>query len=478
MRHALPLLALVAVVLGGAPRPALAENATEAERALRAELAASYAELGAWCVKKQLFLARDELAAVILSIEPEHAKARGWLKYRKGKDGTWARRTPYKAPKNRKPRHLPEYEQRKQAIADALRPRVIATIRDAQPAFSHARRSDFVGFWRPILGESEELMALAGRTQHEGRWRSTDTVRSLKRRAAMRTAATNARANQPVIAKRALPEAARAIDLPWKPGRGSKRVAAYGTVSGSMLDACVRMVHATEHMLAVQFGGTFETRDYFALYVMKGREHFRTVIDRHPDIRGDRKVLRDLSGAYIGHGQFVDLMETQAGTLDSCISVATQHLLSLRFAEGRSEWMPGWVADGFALYNMTWLTGTHLSFTVDLGRYGQDPLFKSLFSSATDWFAEASKLMLSAEPATLRLALGLKVGRMGPRDFLASYAFVAWLQEARTEQERGALLAALAAGHDMDKAFATALGMTIEDAESRLKVWLREVGGD
>lgn len=474
-RSAAPLAAALLLIL--AAGSARAADYASTDTALRAELVDAYTELGAWCVKKHLFLARDELATVILALQPDHKKARGWLKYRKGKDGTWSRREPHKPPSNRKPKNLPAFHTQRDAILAGLRPRVVAAIRDAAPALSQQARMDAVDSWRPILGDDEALQALAGRVQHEGRWRATDTVRSLKRRAAIQAAAKAALAARPKIATRTLPEAAGTVPLAWKPGRGTKRVAAFGTVSVDMLDSCIRLAHATEQLMATQFGGTFETRDYFAFYIMRGREDFRAVVDKHPTVQGDRKLLRDLSGAYIGHGQFVDLMETQGGTLDSCISVTTQHLLSLRYAEGRSGWMPGWVADGFSLYNMTWLTGTHLSFTVDFGRYGQDPLFKSLFSSKTNWFAEARKLMLSDDPATLRLTLGLKIGRMGPRDFLAAYAFVAWLHEARTQTEVNALLGALAGGLDVDKAFAASLHMTVEDAEARLRYWLREAGG-
>jgi hypothetical protein len=151
-----------------------------------------------------------------------------------------------------------------------------------------------------------------------------------------------------------------------------------------------------------------------------------------------------------------------------------QVLLARRFGKGDSRWMPGWVADGFGLYAMTYLTGTHLSFTVDLGRYGQDPLFKSLFRQKTDWLGEARTMMLGRDPQPLRLALGKKIGHLGPRDFLAGYAFVAGLLEARSQQETNALLAALAAGLDVDAAFAKSLKMRVEDAEAHLKRWLAQ----
>ena len=475
MRRLLPLL-LAAPLVALLPHTAEAGPYDAADAALRKELVEAYAELGAWCVKKQLFLARDELAEVIVSLDPEHEKARGWLKYRRARDGTWSRKEPHKPPKNRKPDHLPEFETQRKAILDALAPRVVAAIRDAEPALDHQGRLDAVAAWRRILGERDALLEQAGLVKHEGRWRSTDTVRSLKRRTAIQTAAQNALAAQPAIQDRTLPEAAKAIALPWKGGRGTKRIAAYGTVSPDLLDGCVRMVLATEALMEAQFGGTFQVRDYFAFYLLGKKEHLRTIIDTHPGVQGDRKVLRELPGVYVGHGQYAKFMETQGGALDTLISVTTKHLLALRYAEGRSTWMPGWVADGFALYNMTWLTGHHFSFTVDFGRYGQDPLFKSLFKSTTDWFAEARKLMLSKDPATLRLALGLKIGHLKPHDFLAAYAFVAWLHEARSQEEVDALLRSLAGGHDMDTAFRDALKMSVEDAEARLKQWLREVG--
>lgn len=457
---------------------ARAESYAQADAALKQRLATAYTELAAWCVDKQLFLARDGLAETILTLDADHAKARAWLKFKRGRDGSWTRRGAYKPPKNRKPQHLEAFAARKEAILTDLRPRVVEAIRTAEPALDHQGRLDAVAAWRKIVGDTDALMALAGFTRHEGDWRSTDTVRSLERRAAIRTAGQTARAAKRGIGARELPAPARTVPLPWKPGRGTKRVAAYGTVSKSTLDSCVGIVHATEDLMTTLFGGSFETRPYFALYVLAGREDYRAMIDGHPTVQGDRKLLRDLSGAYVGHGQFVELVQTPGGTLDSCISVTTQHLLSLRYAEGRSTWMTGWIADGFALYNMTWLTGTHLSFTVDFGRYGQDPLFKSLFSSATDWFAAARALMLSEDPATLRLSLGLKVGRMGPRDFLASYAFVSWLMEARSRTEVDALLRALAAGKDLDQAFATSLEMTVEDAQARLVQWLREMSAE
>ena len=460
-----------------APATSSAASYDEADSALRQHLVDAYEELGQWCVKKQLFLARDELAEVIIQLRPDHKRARGWLKYRKGRDGTWSRKEPHKAPKNRKLDGLPEFEQRRDAILADLRPKVVVAIRDAKPALSSAARLEAVQDWRSILGDDPDLMALGGLMRHDGRWRATDTVRSIKRRAAIEAAAKKALANRPKTETRTLPEAAKAIELPWQVGRGTKRVAAFGTVSPDLLDSCVGMVHATEALMAEQFGDTFEVRDYFAFYLLGSRDHFRMIVDKHPGVSGNRKLLRDLTGAYVGHGQYAKFMETQGGALDTLISVTTKHLLALRYAEGRSVWMPGWVADGFALYNMTHLTGHHLSFTVDFGRYGQDPLFKSLFKSSTNWLAKARELMLSDDPAILRLALGLKIGHLKPHDFLASYAFVTWLHEARSPQEVDALLRALAEGKDVDKAFAGSLKMSVEDAETHLKRWLKETGG-
>ncbi len=469
-----PLAVAFVLVLGAARPASAAESYASANAALQTELAAELEALGAWCVKRQLFLARNACAETILTFDPDHAKARMWLRYKRAKDGSWTRKSPFKPPVNRKPQSLPEYATRRAAILNAIRPKVLAAIRNASPALDFQARAEAVATWRPLLGDDPDLLSLAGLELHEGVWRSADTVRSLRRQQGMREAAKAALAARPKIVKRATPAAARALELPWAEGRGTQRVSAFGTASPAQLEAVIRLVHATEAQMGAQFGGTFKTRDYFTLYILRGRSHYTTMIDQHPDVRGDRKLLRGLSGAYVGHGKFIDLMKTQQGTLDSCISVATAHLLAERFAEGRSEWMTGWIADGFALYNMTWLTGTHLSFTVDFGRYGQDPLFKSLFSSATDWMAEARKLMLSRDPATLRLVLGRKTGHLGPRDFLAGYAFVAWLHEARAPAEVNALLRLIAEGKDIDKAFAGSLKMTVEDAEARLKRWLRE----
>ena len=70
-----------------APATSSATPYDEADSALRQHLVDAYEELGQWCVKKQLFLARDELAEVIIQLRPDHKRARGWLKYRKARDG-------------------------------------------------------------------------------------------------------------------------------------------------------------------------------------------------------------------------------------------------------------------------------------------------------------------------------------------------------------------------------------------------------
>ncbi|MDA1194475.1 MAG: hypothetical protein O2894_04760 [Planctomycetota bacterium] len=473
--RALRLGLILASALLWAPCVA-AEEYAATDTALRTEYVAALEDLGQWCIKEELFAARDELAETILTIDPDHDRARAWLRYKRAKDGSWERRGTYKPPTDRQPKSRPEFESRRAALIAALGPRVVAAIRDATPALSFAQRTAAVAAWRALLGDVPDLLALAGMERHEGRWLGTETVRTLKRRAALRRVAAEALAERPTLTTPALPADLKDMELPWRESRGTKRVNVHGTASSDTLAAVARLVHATEALMAEQLGSRTDAMDGFTFCIMQGREHFQHVVEKHPDVRGDRSLLRDLSGAYLGYGKFLDLMDTQQGTLDSCVSVTTQHLLGRRVGEGRSEWMPGWVADGFALYNMTWLTGTHLSYTVDFGRYGQDPLFKSLFRSGTDWMAEARALMLSPDPATLRLSLGLKIGRLGPRDFLASYAFVAWLIEAREPREVDALLRALVAGQDQDTAFATALGMTVEEAEARLIRWLRETG--
>ena len=476
VRPALVLACLFLGTLGSAHHAAAEPGATydEACAVLTQEFLTELESLGAWCNQSHLFAARNEVARWMLELDPDAKRAREWLKFRRAKDGAWEQRQPYKEPSDSKPEHRPAFETRRAGLLAAIRPRAIAMIRDARPALDERQRLEAVAHWRTFLGDDPELLKLAGMVEFEGGWRDAGTVRSIRRIVAIQEAAKAARAHTPPIEPTDLGETERAISLPWVTGRRTAKVTVHGTASASFHDSVARIVHATESFAGTMLGGTFTLPPGFTLYIMKGEGAFERMVDEHPSVHGDRKTLRTVSGCWLAYNTFVDRMESPAGSLDSAIGVTMQVLLAQRFSAGDGRWMPGWVADGFSLYAMTHLTGTHLSFTVDLGRYGQDPLFKSLFSSATDWMAEARNLMLASDPKTLRLALGLKIGRLSPRDFLASYAFVAWLVEVRRAEETDALLRALAGGQSVDEAFQAGLGMSVEDAEDALKRWLQD----
>ena len=70
-------------------------------------------ELADWCAKAKLYRARQEVSEAILHVDPDHAEARKWLKYRRAKDGTWERSKNFKPARDLASKRRPEFEARR-----------------------------------------------------------------------------------------------------------------------------------------------------------------------------------------------------------------------------------------------------------------------------------------------------------------------------------------------------------------------------
>ena len=115
----------VALLLAGST--VFADSASTIARAEARHIVVEFAELAKWCTQVKLLKTRNRLFESILTLQPNHAVARKWLRYKKNKEGKWVRGK-YRQPKDFKPEHLSEFRRRREAITAAPCKRLLALL--------------------------------------------------------------------------------------------------------------------------------------------------------------------------------------------------------------------------------------------------------------------------------------------------------------------------------------------------------------
>jgi len=472
-------LLLLLIVLACAA-PALSSRAAAGEEDHDTRIATLISDLEAharWCQKRKLFRARNETYAVLLSFAPDHAKARKWLKYRRTKEGRWARPANYKPPRNFKAPSA-ALGARREALGNRFADSTYAWLRDHAKDVSAAMRARLVREMTLAAPHRADIRKANGEVlTAEGRWLLKESIAGPRRQKALRDATARA------LASMATPEEARptraenATQLAWKAIVQGPRVRLLGTVPLADVRSAHRVASASFPVFEAVYGGDAPAIKKLTIMLITSDEERATLLKNHPaSTKAFRSFAATLaSGWFPKSATLYARSRVQAKRVEWCARQPLSSMLRRRFGVRTKH---GWAFEGFGLYVSHLLSGQRRTFYVRRTQYGDTSerdgdLWDKLTEDRADWREHARTLLASERAPDLRLLLGKPVNTMNTEDMLISYVLAAFILEGRSTQA-APLLEAIGKGKPADEALRLGLGLDIEGLGFRLRRWLAE----
>ncbi len=464
----------VALILLGAMAPVLADGLA----GIRREAIAEFEDLVEWCGKKSLLRSRNQIYERILRLDPDHEKARYWLRYqRRGTE--WVRAAPYREPVDRNPAAEAEYRTRREAIEARLEPRIMEVVERGGPGGAEA-----LDLLLAIAPGSRRARALAGEVEWRGRWVLEETARAFERRAELQRIAGKALRDLPEPRADRPTEKERALGLRWTcayvghwwrfvatvPDPEEVRLSLRGADAAAALVAGA-IADETRPLTAEGL----RARDFGCYYLADRAEGMR-FLAAHPSFTAaDRRFAEPLSGTWVPkQPRHATWRESAEGRRDDVCRSAIETVLTLRYG----SFDKGWLDEGFGIYLAHLLVGTRLTCFVAQTPYARDDasearkmaLIARMQAPDADWLA----LARGAGRPDLRFLATKGLNEMTADDVLWSHALAAYLLEGRPDGLSRFL--AHCVKHNLDESLAEAYGTTVVEVEKRLLRWLDETG--
>jgi hypothetical protein len=454
---------LVAAVLL-ARAPILAQSLEAERQAVRARFAGEVEELAEWAQEHRLYLQRDRLYGALLALQPEHAEARRFLRYRRTRDG-WEQQK-YSPPQDRGTEFVAEYGARRAALESAWGA-ALKGLAERHAAAGRERGDAWLYDDLLILApDNAQARNRRSEVQAEEGWILQETSAGRARRAHLQRRAAELRGALPTV------EGARpAADAlaGWREAR-----LPVARVVAAELNAEALGILALAQGAAGLFREVFDEApilpEDLTVYVLDAPEAKREFLAR----RGD-PMVRSLAEAHDS------LWLPRSSTLvlcgpskeirrDHAVRQLIERMLRDSYGIGSDA---AWALEGFSLR-----LGELLAGSTELARNtGSDAAGKK---GASPW--REARALLAAEPhPRLARLFGVQAQDLAREDVLLSYAFACYLIEARPGK-LARLLDALgrgAAGEgspDVGAVLEQELGLAPDALDAHLARWAAEMG--
>lgn len=481
MSHALA----AALLLLGAGTPALGAASAPtplghvAETRARQELDRSFTkklvELAERAQRERLFGTRDRLLELVLRFEPDHRTARRTLRYHR-RNGAWVRAKGYRPAVDRGPstaaaeeRFLAAYEDYRDASLELLD----AGRRGPQ---GEGEREQ-LRFLLTLHPDDERVRERLGEVPGREGWVLSETRAARGRRSKLHAAARDLLENAP------LPETCEPdwreedVVVPWRSGRRTSRIRVLGTVTDAETLRVTRAVHAMGDFFEVALGPREPYRPGFSIYLLESQVQGVRLVRQWPGLSvRERTFLESVHSGWLGDEPRVAVWsEPRRTRIDAAARQTTAMLLHDTYGIAKNE---GWVFEGFGLYLVHQLVGTHLMSFVDMlgERESASESARALQDPDADWLAIARDLDADNALPRLNFMLGRRVDDMGADELVTAYAFAAFLIEGRPREVHGILHRVGAGAHPVT-VLEEELGRSLPDIEERFRRWLRELAG-
>jgi len=456
---------MVAVALLSGRTPLAAQDLETERRALRSRFGGEVEELAGWAQEHRLYLQRDLLYAALLALEPEHAEARRFLRYRRTRAG-WEQQK-YSPPQDRATEFLAEYGARRAALENEW----CAALNGL--AERYAAQGGERGAWLYddlliLAPDNAQARSRRREVQAEEGWILEETSAGRARRAHLQDRAAELRGLQPAFggSRQAVDALAgwREVRLP------------VARVVAADLNAEALGILALAQGAAGLFREVFDEApilpEDLTVYVLDAPSTRREFLAR----RGDA-LVRSLAEAHdslwLPRSSTLVLCGASAEIRrDHAVRQLVQRMLRDSYGIGIDA---AWALEGFSLRLGELLTGS-----TELARNTGTPIDAGGKKGASPW--REARALLAAEPhPRLARLFGVRTQDLTREDVLLSYAFACYLIEAQP----GKLARVLdAIGHDAAGEGAPDVGAILEqelglgpDAlDARLARWAAEMG--
>ena len=442
-------------------------------------LVAPLHELAQWARAQKLFGSCIRTHQTIIRLSPDDPEARRVLRFRRDKTtGAWTRARKFRVPKNLKPEHEPEFQQRRQRLIVPFVSAILESLDRNGDAIDGNRRTRFLRDLLLIAPDSVKVRKALGQTRSGDGWISEDAVVASARRKALVGEAREIVGKVPSPMSETLDASEKGLRAQTPVRVRTQRVRVIGNVSREeglrAALACDAAPRVYNHLL----GRRATLPREFTVYMFSKEQDKLTFLEDHPQVPPDsRKYLAQLGGGWLKGSKRLGVWAPNAeGRID--FAVRQGFALCLMNDLGLSM-RQGWAWEGLGLYLTDLVCQTKLTYFVRRTGYGdsRDALRERLLKKETNWFHEALLLLKRAERPTLQHVLNSDATSMNDEDMLYAYVIAAWLIETRGSKLVPILKAAakkgadghLAAGFDVLR---TQLGMAPADIETRILAWL------
>ncbi len=478
-RPVLPILAVL--LLFGHGRLAGAEEGPfdAAWRARTAQLVVDLEALAKRAQKSKLYRSRDEVCERILRFDPDHEAARKWLKYKRDKQGRWARKGRYKPPRNFGKAGRTTFRDRARALGDSFAQDAFALLARHEGSVASDTRARAIRDVLAVAPHRNDARTANREVQTaEGTWMLEESVRGREGRRGLATAAQHAldAVKEP---RRVRPtENENKVRIGWTGILQGSRVRMLGTNPRDELERCHRTAEAVFGLMDTVFGEPPARVNGLTIFVLMTDDERKTLLANHPKATDAyRKVSGRRASSWFPKTNVAWIKAGVTGRLEWSTRQPLATLLRRTYGVTAKH---GWAFEGFGLYLSYLLTGSRGTFFVRPTGYndGAKPktgqLWERLRAEGASWRDEARAMFAANQGPNVHLLFGKGTNAMTMEELLYAYVLAAYILEGHPGKAT-AILKAI--GKDKKRpaeVFGRVLGVDLEGLDLRLRRWLAE----
>jgi hypothetical protein len=459
------VLAAVAAPARAGPPPA-GDPLAPARKVVVAKLEA----LATWCDGNKMPGERDRTFRRILVFDPDHARSRAGLHFKRAsRTAPWVQ-DDYVEPADWDKSLLPEARKRRIAAARAFRVAAAEAYDAAGVAPGAGRREEAAEISLDLAPEDEDFHRERGDVQDGGAWVLPETAAGRRRRAEFKERLGR-------LPPGGFAEDPEALAHHWTGGARSDHFDTYGHVP---TEECLQEVRLRERGLE------------FLRFVLGPVEPRK---DRHPlvlfpDYRTARRFLASKvewapllkESELLGSMPLDDTIYLSWQEPDERRVVGLRNLVSHALRTVTKVHLRAWTVEGVGQRICRHVSGRHGACFCNVA--GTDRPSDAdveddvrTLDAVSSWIHPAAAVLRHEPVRRLRAVLTMNLNAMHGTDLVVAYALGAYLLEARPEALQP-MITATAGEDDADKACRAALGVDVETLAWRLRRWAAETGKD
>lgn len=445
-------------------------------------------ELADWCHGEKAYRMRDKAYEAVLLLDPDHKKARKFLKYtfdRKAKE--WKRKRAYKEPKKGKPEIVEQARERRTALDSTFVEAQLAVIEKFDGKISPKRQRTELQTLMAAAPDHPRVRELLGyvAVKKGGKtiWMTKAAKETGERRDAIAEALENARDEVPDVESVDLLPPEDELSVEWTVQLGNERVRVIGDVDEDEAEQAAAIGYLAYDLLPFMVGGTQVAPPDFTYYLLGEPGSKDDFISSYPGLSdADREAFPTLRSGWMP-GNRVWRVGCWAEEVDQRLDVALKQTTAsyLQYEYGIFT-KRGWLSEGFGLYINQLVLGTRYSYSITITEY-DDPsrpqTDREMADTEEDWLELAARILEDASPTLLAKTLGRNTTQMTADDIVLGYALVKFLREG---YGRDALAGICKKVGKEEVSSVVALEQffdaRIPEIQKMLLSWIEEVGGN